>query len=330
MAPVRMFLEHVEYLIPEPAQREQFLLWLAHAEQRPGELPTAHWLMITRTQGIGRNWLSALLALVWPYQVALNVDLPHLFQSGFNASLSRRLFACVDEIDVGGGKASKDKFATSLKALLTAQQHEINPKYGARTLEANCVRWLLLSNSEAAVPLTSGDRRLNVVRNPSVPRTPEYYAALYGALRDPEFVGAVGYYLRTMDISAFDPGARAVPSEMKRVVVSAGRDEVESAIDEFCDEWPSAIAPADTLRDYVIHSTGLSRDKLRYLSRTLQDTRAEALVDRLQTASGKVPAIMTRDPDTWRSASHADKVAECERGVQAWQKQKFGEMPKTS
>ena len=315
----------MDYLIPVAEQREQFLLWLAHAEQCPQQLPMAHWLMITKAQGVGRNWLSALLAKLWPQQVALNVDLPHMFQSGFNASISRKIFACVDEIDVGGGMSARTKFSTALKALLTAQQHTINIKYGSQIIETNCTRWLLLSNSEAAVPLSAGDRRLNVVRNPQIPRSADYYTALYGRLDEPEFIEAVGYYLRTLDISAFNPGARALDSEMKRVVVSVGRDDIEASIDNFCTEWPSAIAPADTLRDYVMAHTGLHRDKLRYMSRALQFTNAEQLADRLVLPGDKrVTAIVTRDPDTWRSASHADKVAECVRGMNAWQTTKFG------
>jgi hypothetical protein len=324
---VQTFLQHVAYLVPEPAQREQFLMWLAHAEQRPDELPMTHWLMITRTHGVGRNWLSALFDKVWPYQVALSVDLPHIFQSGFNGAISRKVMACVDELDVGGGQASRVKFNTALKALLTSQMHIINVKYGAQVTESNCLRWLMFSNSESAVPLASGDRRLNVVRNPSEPRTASYYTALYGMLENAEFVNAVGYYLRTLDISAFNPGARAMDSEMRRVVVSVGRDEVESAIDAFCSEWPSAIAPGEFMRDYITQTTGLHRDKLRYLNRTLQYTQAEALMGRLDLSMGKTSCIITRDPDKWRNASHGDKVDECERGVQTWQAKKFGATP---
>jgi Family of unknown function (DUF5906) len=313
--------------VPEPAQREQFLMWLAHAEQRPEELPMSHWLMITRTQGVGRNWLSALFDKVWPYQVALSVDLPHIFQSGFNGALSRKVMACVDEIDVGGGQSARTKFNTSLKALLTSQMHIINVKYGAQITESNCLRWLMFSNSESAVPLASGDRRLNVVRNPSEPRTASYYTALYGMLESADFINAVGYYLRTLDISSFNPGARAVDSEMRRVVVSVSRDEVEGAIDQFCSEWPSAIAPGEFMRDYITQTTGLHRDKLRYLNRTLQHTQAEALLGRLDLSTGKTSCVITRDPDKWRSASHPDKVAECERGVQTWQAKKFGATP---
>jgi hypothetical protein len=102
---------------------------------------------------------------------------------------------------------------------------------------------------------------------------------------------------------------------------------VEGAIDQFCSEWPSAIAPGEFMRDFITQTTGLHRDKLRYLNRTLQHTQAEALLERLHLSTGTTSCVITRDPDKWRSAAHTDKVAECERGVQTWQAKKFGATP---
>jgi hypothetical protein len=326
VALVSLFLMHLEYLIPEPAQREQFVWWLAHCEQRPEVLPQHHWLMITRAQGVGRNWLSALLARVWPRQVALAVDLVHMFQSGFNEDISRKVFACVDELDVGGTVATRTSFGTSLKALLTAQMRQSNVKYGLKSMEFNCTRWLLLSNSESAMPLQATDRRLNVVRNPMVPRDTDYYTTLYNALDSAEFSDAVGWYLANADLSAYNPGARAVMSDMKRTVVGVGRDEVEEAIDAFCVEWPSCIAPADAMRDYVTGTTGVGRDRLRHVNRMLQHTQAEGLVDRLRLhGNDKAPSacVLLREHDRWRGAPAADKVKECMRGMTEWQVKHF-------
>jgi hypothetical protein len=308
------------------AQREQFVWWLAHCEQRPEVLPQHHWLMITRAQGVGRNWLSALLARVWPRQVALAVDLVHMFQSGFNEDISRKVFACVDELDVGGTVATRTSFGTSLKALLTAQMRQSNVKYGLKSMEFNCTRWLLLSNSESAMPLQATDRRLNVVRNPMVPRDTDYYTTLYNALDSAEFSDAVGWYLANADLSAYNPGARAVMSDMKRTVVGVGRDEVEEAIDAFCVEWPSCIAPADAMRDYVTGTTGVGRDRLRHVNRMLQHTQAEGLVDRLRLhGNDKAPSacVLLREHDRWRGAPAADKVKECMRGMTEWQVKHF-------
>lgn len=66
------FLDHLAYLVPETADQAFLLDWLAHLEQHPGVLPHVHVLMYTPRHGIGRNWLSSVLARVWAGSVALD------------------------------------------------------------------------------------------------------------------------------------------------------------------------------------------------------------------------------------------------------------------
>jgi hypothetical protein len=201
-----------------------------------------------------------------------------------------------------------------------------NVKYGLKSMEFNCTRWLFMSNSESALPLHAGDRRLNVVRNPTVPRSSDYYTKLYGALENPDFIDAVGWYLKNVDISAYNPGARAAMSDMKRTVIGVSRDEVENAIDAFAEEWPSCIAPAEAMRDYVVAASGIPRDRLRHIAKALQNTMAEGLVDRLKIhGAGKAPSacVLLRDHDKWRDATTAAKVSECLRGMTEWQARHF-------
>ncbi len=58
----QLFVDHVAFLVPMPAERERFLDWLAHIEQKPGVLPHSHYLMIATQQGVGRNWMAGVLA----------------------------------------------------------------------------------------------------------------------------------------------------------------------------------------------------------------------------------------------------------------------------
>jgi hypothetical protein len=323
------FIDHVAYLIPDEAQRTWFLQWLAHCEQHPEVQPQHHWLMVTRMTGIGRNWLSAILDKVWPRQVALSVDLVHMLQSGFNEDISHRIMACVDELDVGGTQATRNTFSTSLKALLTAQMRNTNVKYGLKSSEFNCTRWLMFSNSETAIPLQSTDRRINVVRNPSTPREQGYYSMLYALRDNPLFVRAVGWYLRTLPIDGYDAGARAGMSDAKRLVVGVGRDEVEEGVDAFCEAWPSAIAPAEALRSYLTSETSISRDRLRYLGQILQHTQAEMLPRKLNLKGANASnesCVMLRDYDRWRDAPAAEKVSECLRGMAEWRATRFPDL----
>lgn len=228
---VQPFFEHVRYLVPVEAEREQFLDWLAHIEQCPGALPHSHYLMIATAQGVGRNWLAGLMACIWSGYVALDFDLKQSLQSGFNGQLSRKLLAVVDEINEGG-KSERWEHSEKLKSMVTASERFINPKYGIQHSEVNCCRWLLFSNYESALPLHSDDRRWNVIRNPSGPRGADYYEHLYGLLANKPFVASVREYLLRRDISRFNPGARAALNEAKRAVIATGYSmEDENALE---------------------------------------------------------------------------------------------------
>jgi hypothetical protein len=221
------FLQHVAFLVPDEADREFLLNWLAHIEQRPGELPHVHVLMYTRVQGIGRNLLTSILARVWAGSTALDVDLARLIEGEFNGRLSRKTFAVCNEVQEGGGGVAVYRRADKLKALLTDEYRHINVKFGRQHVEFNSCRWLLLSNHENALPLDQYDRRIRVVQNPEIPRSPTYYANLYELAAKPEFIASVREALRVRDISKFNPSMPAPMTATKVKVIEASMSEAE-------------------------------------------------------------------------------------------------------
>ena len=237
---IQIFVEHVAYLIPDEVERNRFLDWLAHTEQQPGVLPHNHYLMIATQQGVGRNWLAAVLAHVWSGHVAMDFDLKSSLANGFNGQLSRKLLAVVDVINEGGA-GERWQHSEKLKSMVTASHRFINVKYGLQHTEKNCCRWLLFSNYETALPLTADDRRWNVIRNPSEPKSDEgYYRRLYGKLYpvpDAKFIASVRQFLRARPIAGFNPGARAAMNMAKEAVVANSmtpEDENAAALVDTC------------------------------------------------------------------------------------------------
>ena len=93
------FFDHVAYLIEDEPMRELFLDYLAHIEQRPGEKAGYGWLMVTdEVQGIGRNWMTGVLARVWASYTATDFNLIGAIKDGFTGRLSRKLLVVVNEI----------------------------------------------------------------------------------------------------------------------------------------------------------------------------------------------------------------------------------------
>jgi len=74
--------------------------------------------MIATTHGIGRNWLSSVLARVLRGHVACSVDLGAILESDFNGALSQKLLAVVDEAHEGMDGASRWKHGKTLRRIL--------------------------------------------------------------------------------------------------------------------------------------------------------------------------------------------------------------------
>lgn len=239
-----LFVRHIDYLFSVDAPR--FLDWLAHIEQRPGELPHTGWVHISPMQGTGRNWVASVLCRLWSGYVAASFDLAGTLRTGFNGPLSQKLLAVVDEINEGGTDGRWEN-AETLKSLITSEHRHINPKYGHQRLEYNACRWLIFSNHTSALPLTERDRRFNIVRNENPPMPSQYYVQLYEALRDPGFIADVAELLRTRDISSFNPGAHAVMNDAKREMVAASQSDADDIVAHLVANHPSDVIANSTL-----------------------------------------------------------------------------------
>ena len=122
--------------------------------------------------------------------------------------MSSKLLAVVDEIR-GDARADQWEHSETLKQMVTAERRIVNNKYGSQVVEFNCCRFLLFSNSPAAIPLGKNDRRFEITIFECDPRPESDYGKLYGLLGNPAFINDVRVWRGRRDISRFNPGARA-------------------------------------------------------------------------------------------------------------------------
>ena len=277
-ADISLFHQQVTFLMPNYEDRERFLDWLAHCEQQPQVLPHYGWLMWTEQFGVGRNWLASVLTRVWQGEVAPSLDLVALLSGSFNNALSCKRLAVVDEIHIGSSN-SLFAMAARLRQLMTEEIRIINPKYGKLTAEFNTTRWLIFSNHDDALPMPHDDRRFEVVRNPNEVQSEDYYAKLYKALDDTEFISSISYYLATRDISRFNPGARPRMTDAKFHIITQSTPQIERDAQETLKEWKAAgikvFCASDLIRNVGANSQQqaafshvLKRAKVVYLCRS--------------------------------------------------------------
>ena len=266
------FIEHIEWLWGDHAN--QLIDWLAHIEQKPGELPHFGWLHISKKHGKGRNWVASVAVRVWSGNVAASFDLIGALNNSFNDRLSRCLLAIVDEINEGGN--SSYRHAQTLRQMITAEHREINPKYGRKHVEYNATRWLIMSNHVGALPLDGNDRRFFVVDHEGEPRDPEYYTRLYALIKDPTFISSVAEMLKQRDISNFNPGEIPPITKAKAALIASTRTEAETILLEVTGSWPVDViswreiseligqhAPGGSAVKYMTERAGLTKLKPR-------------------------------------------------------------------
>lgn len=309
-----LFLEHVGYLFGADAPR--FLDWLAHIEQRPGELPHHGWVHISDTHGTGRNWLAGVVARLWPGYGAINFDLSGMLRTGFNDRLSSKLIAVVDEIREGGNDAKWDN-AETMKRIVTEEYRTINPKFGRIREEFNACRWLIFSNHISALTLDEHDRRFNVVHNEAPPRAPDYYARLYAVLKEPAFIAGVAHFLRTRDLSSFNPGAHAAMNAAKEAVVAASRSEADETLVELVKHWPADVIHTSTLGELITGQLGgkVTRGHMHALER--RGIKPYRSLIKIEGAPVRVSIL--RNVARWKDAEPVHIRAELGRGPTALQ-----------
>ena len=307
---VAPFLDQVEYLLSDPVERGAFLDWLAHLEQRPGELPHYGWLHIASHTGTGRNWLASVLSRVWRGYVAPNVDLPTLLDSQFNGQLAGRVLAIVDEVQEGAGD-NPYRHTNRLKSLVNAEYRELNPKFGRQYREHNSCRWLVFSNHDNALPMNDTDRRWRVVRHDAQPRSADDYARLYAALGDVEFVNAVGVYLRSRDVATFNPGARPPMNEAKLAAVNASKSLVMRYAEQLVKQWPTdVITNADVA--YVL-SDGGEGGITTAMRRALEEMGAMNVGQTLNIRGKSSRGWLLRNRERWQNAAPSELASEAMR-----------------
>lgn len=309
---VQPLIQHISWLWGDEA--EPFIDWLAHMRQRPGELPSFGWLHIAPVQGLGRNWVAGVLARVFSGVTTLGFDLSSALDSGFNGMLGGKILAVVDEV-AEGLVGQQHARAQALKRLVAEEIRIINPKFGRMRSERNHVRWLVLSNSPAALPLENEDRRFRVVRCDDRPRDTQYYANLYALRHDAEFVAAVSHWLAQRDISNFNPGEAPPISPAKAELLDRIRPENERILRQLTRAWPSDLIGSTDIQLHL----GDERPKGAALRHTLDRVGFIRVAEWQEKGPFSKPqwkaAYAIRNAEIWKSAGLAACRQELKRIV---------------
>jgi hypothetical protein len=173
---VTVFLDHMEYLLPDPAERAHVIDFLALLVQTPRR--KIHFaLLISGGQGTGKSWLGELMQRVIG---ARNVTRPSNDEatSRWTRWMEGAELAVIEELMAEG----KTDVANRLKPVITDRTIRIEEKNRSLYSIPNHLNLMCFTNHERAVKLEQGDRRWFVVFSPAVPKESAYYDRLFGFL----------------------------------------------------------------------------------------------------------------------------------------------------
>lgn len=225
--------EHLAYLWPDQKDRDLVLNWCGWLLQYISLKPKHALLLAGYVHGTGKSFIGDVLThIIGDYNVTPVGS--HELSSSFNKwALSSKLLK-IEELD----DVEKNIVKHTLHPIITQEELTINDKGISTFKSRNCFGIFAMTNEDAAIRLSSQDRRYLVVRTHAQPKSQHYYHDLYSILDDNEALGAIAHQLLMRDLGEYNAQARAPDTEAKSEMVQAGMSDLELWMSENAGVWP--------------------------------------------------------------------------------------------
>lgn len=209
---VQWFLDHVAYVIPNEAERELVLDYMALLIQRP-EVKIHFALLIQSLEGVGKGVLGVILKRIIGER---NVCEPSNSEvTGIYTGWQERAqLVIINELMAIG----RLDIMNALKSPITDPTLRIHKKFGNQYTIPNHMNLICFTNHKDALPISASDRRWLVIFSPAKPKADSYYDRLFTTIRDDANIAAVMACLMERTITLNPKGrapATAAKTEMR-------------------------------------------------------------------------------------------------------------------
>ncbi len=245
------FLRHMEYILPDEAERSRFVQWLAFKVQNPGRRSYAVVMVAEDSYGTGRSWMKTLLGQLFGSVGSASMgDLLGVGKSAqYNDWWVDEQLVVVEETrgTVPDGEFF-DAYET-LKEMVDTRvvEKHANTKYGGKRVEKIYCNYLMFTNHGDALALPEGDRRVDVMTNPGLRRGADYYAELEAALDGGVEAARLWWYLSEVDVSGFD-AVYPPMTDAKRAMFERTQSPMDEVVARMFDTAPGNIVTRRVLK----------------------------------------------------------------------------------
>jgi len=240
------YIEHVRRLMPGPGDADQFLDYMAHRIQNPGEKPRFA-LLLGGEQGVGKDTAITMASAgigVWNIS---SIEAAHL-DSSFNEHAASVLVVVSEAAN--SADMSKWAFNERLKVLIAGQPDylTINPKYGHKySVRLHCGVIITTNHLSSGLYIPDDDRRYDVIDCAtrremclmSLEQRRDYFDGLWRWYEEQNGAASVYAALLERDISKFsaNSGQRSTAAHRELIQIGMTHDQwAADAIDLLKDE----------------------------------------------------------------------------------------------
>ena len=248
-AAISTMRKHFDMLIPEAAERELLLDWIAYCVQFPREKIT--WSpLLHSVDGAGKSWVAGLLACMLGGDNVRSISGENLKEDKTSWAEGRKVVV-IEEVRLHGN--SRYDVLDKMKPYVTNASVPVRRMHTDVYEIINVTNYLMFTNYDDALPINQNDRRYFIIRCSLQTRAqierfmaanPGYFTALFDATT---YSGDVlHHWFQTRRISdEFQPKGHAPHTIAKDLMREAGEaddtlSELEDAINQgepdMCDE----------------------------------------------------------------------------------------------
>ena len=267
---VDKFNAYIKYLVPNAADREFFLDWLAAKSQSMAFRGPAI-LMIATQQGAGRTTLGNMLMHMFGTSNVVKKPFADIIKvQTFNDWMAKALVITDETLATEDGS----KFWVAAERLkervdTTPAMMQIEQKNRDAYSQMNYSSFLLFSNHAGAMRLGENDRRFYVINNPEIPAPAEYFTALNQWIEDGTWAKGVYRWLRQREVNVPELLKPPVMTEAKRQMIDTTTQPLEVAVEAILWAWPSLLITQNNVT-HILNKAGMGArlgmdaNKMRY------------------------------------------------------------------
>ncbi len=226
--------EHINYPIPDDAEREYVLNWLAWIIQNLGVKPNQALLIVGTMTGTGKSIVFKIMEKIIG---KLNTKRPKnsSLKGEFNGWALHCKLCIIEELMQIGRR----EVANELRDIITEPTIEVNIKNVPAFEIDSYTAMGATTNHRDALPLEENDRRWAAVSAVNKKRNPAYYKRLFdGLVNNPAALAAVAWELDHRPLNGFAPFGDAPVFASKETMIDRARPLLQSWLNENRDEYP--------------------------------------------------------------------------------------------